>query len=74
VYEHGSSLKPVCGVSNGTIRGYGGTLPNKDFVTFGNELCSFLLIEIFAHYWERTSEENFLQFGASWDIPPKTSK
>lgn len=42
-YEQGSSLKPVCGVNNGTIIEYGGTLPNKDFVTFGNELCSFLL-------------------------------
>lgn len=42
-YEYGGSLKPVCGVSNGTIIGYGGTLPNRDFVSFGNELCSFLL-------------------------------
>jgi hypothetical protein len=43
MYEHDGSLIPVCGISNGTVIGYGGILPNKDFVTFGNQLCSFLL-------------------------------
>ncbi len=43
MYEQGSSLNPVYGVSNGTVIGYGGILPNKEFVTCGNKLCSFLL-------------------------------
>ena len=43
MYERNSSLNPVFGVSNGTIIGYGDTLPNKNIVTLGNELCSFLL-------------------------------
>jgi hypothetical protein len=43
MYENGSSLTPAFGVSNGTIIGYGGILLNKNFVTFGNELCAFLL-------------------------------
>jgi hypothetical protein len=43
MFEEGSSLNPVPGLSNGTVIGYGGILPNKEFVAFGNELCSFLL-------------------------------
>jgi hypothetical protein len=43
MYEKNSSLNPVCGVSNGTVIGYGDTSKNQDFVAFGNELCSFLL-------------------------------
>jgi len=42
-YEDGNSLKPVHGVSNGTIIGYGDNPQNRHFTTFGNKLASFLL-------------------------------
>jgi hypothetical protein len=42
-YQNGKTLKPVYGVSNGTIIAFGDILHNQDFITFGNKLASFLL-------------------------------
>jgi len=42
-YENNNILKPVSGVSNGTIIAFGDYLRNGRFTTFGNRLTSFLL-------------------------------
>lgn len=42
-YEKSNTLKPVYGVSNGTIIAFGDNLHNRAFITFGNKLASFLL-------------------------------
>lgn len=42
-YENNKTLKPIKGVSNGTIIAFGDSLQNWDFVTFANQLASFLL-------------------------------
>jgi len=42
-YEDAKSLKSVHGISNGTIIAYGDNPQNRDFITFGNNLASFLL-------------------------------
>lgn len=41
-YENNNALKPIKGISNGTIISYGDTICNEPFVTFGNNLASFL--------------------------------
>jgi len=41
-HENNNTLKPVHGVSNGTIIAFGNNLRNTDFINFGNELVSFL--------------------------------
>jgi hypothetical protein len=42
-YENNKTLKPIKRVSNGTIIAFGDSLQNRDFVTFANQLASFLL-------------------------------
>lgn len=42
-YENRSTLKPVPGISNGTIIALGCSVSNKKFITYGNMLASFLL-------------------------------
>lgn len=42
-YENGNSLRPVEGVSNGTIISIGDNLRNRGFIDYGNKLASFLL-------------------------------
>ena len=41
-YERNNALKPINGISNGTIISYGDKIRNEGFVTFGNNLASFL--------------------------------
>jgi hypothetical protein len=41
--DNSTTLKPVYGVSNGMIIAFGDNLDNRDFVTLGNKLDSFLL-------------------------------
>jgi hypothetical protein len=42
-YEKNNTLKPVNGVSNGTVIAFGDSPSNIRFTTFGNKLTSFLL-------------------------------
>jgi hypothetical protein len=42
-YENNNTLKPVYGKSNGTIIALGDIMHNRDFITFANNLVSFLL-------------------------------
>ena len=42
-YENRSTLKPVPGVSNGTIIALGCSISNKKFINYGNKLTSYLL-------------------------------
>lgn len=42
-YENNNTLNPIKSTSNGTIIGFGDTIYNKRFTTFGNNLVSFLL-------------------------------
>jgi hypothetical protein len=41
-YQNGSTLKPVSGVSNGTVIAFGDKVYNAGFTAFGNKLASFL--------------------------------
>lgn len=42
-YANNNTLKPVNGISNGTLIAFGDSLRNSGFITFGNKLTSFLL-------------------------------
>ncbi len=42
-YENNKTLKPVWGVSNGTVIAFGNSLHSRGFIGFGNKLASFLL-------------------------------
>jgi hypothetical protein len=42
-YENHNNLNAVHGLSNGTVIAVGDTTTNTKFITFGNNLCSFLL-------------------------------
>ena len=42
-YQNNSTLNPVKGVSNGTVIGFGDYLDNREFITFGDKLSSFLV-------------------------------
>jgi hypothetical protein len=42
-YENNNTLKPINGVSNGTVMAVGDYLRNSRFTGFGNRLSSFLL-------------------------------
>jgi len=54
-HENNNTLKPVHGVSNGTIIAFGDNLHNTDFIGFGNELVSFFIkrSKVKILYWEK---------------------
>jgi hypothetical protein len=66
-------LKPVYGVSNGTIIAFGESPHNQDFITFGNELASFLLKDenlnsIFGKKFRRRFQQSGVQRGTMQQI------